>query len=173
MNVGKKTIIFHEWLTGEFIKQKYVSSRDNKNSKSVCNRTESNLMNESTAISTNNQNIFQTQLNRKYFSTYTDAYKSNTNYKDSHNQDQYNVKKISLANPSKFHHAKWVHVIPRIVLKLKKNLHSPEDLQKQSRSKITKFLTDMIPSETLQCKSPTRYSVSASKNINFSWCAHK
>ena len=129
-------------------------------------------MNESTAISTNNQNIFQTQSNRKYFSTYTDAYKSNTNYKDSHNQDQYNVKKISLANPSKISPRKMSTCnstnFPQIKKESTSQINSPEDLQKQSRSKITKFLTDMIPSETLQCKSPTRYSVSASKNINFS-----
>ena len=40
---------------GEFIKQKHVSSRDTNNSKTVCNRNGSNLMNAFTAISTNNQ----------------------------------------------------------------------------------------------------------------------
>merc|ERR1712238_381016 len=98
---GKKTIISHELFTGEFIKQKQVSSKDKNNSKKVCKRTESNLMNASTAISTNNQNIIETQPNGKCISTYTDARKSNTNCKDSYKQDQYNVKTLSFANPSK------------------------------------------------------------------------
>ena len=78
-----------------------MPSKDNTNSKNACNRTGSNLMNISTAISTNNQNIIETQSNRKYLSTYTDAYKSNTNGKDSHNHNQYNLNTLSFANPSK------------------------------------------------------------------------
>ena len=57
---GQHTIISHERLTGKFIKQKHVSSRDNKNSKDVCNRQGYNLMNVSNAISTNNQKFIDT-----------------------------------------------------------------------------------------------------------------
>ena len=57
---------------------------------------------------------------------------------------------------------------PQIKKESSPQINYPEDLQKRSRSKMTKSLTGMIPSGTLQCKSPTRYSVSASKNINFS-----
>merc|ERR1712238_692 len=145
---GKKTIISHELFTGEFIKQKQVSSKDKNNSKKVCKRTESNLMNASTTISTNNQNIIETQPNGKCISTYTDARKSNTNCKDSYKQDQYNVKTLSFANPSKISPCKMIICNSTNRHQIKKEcfpqINSPGDLQEKGRPKMTKSSTDML-----------------------------
>ena len=60
LTVGQKTIIFHEQITGEFIKQKHVLYRDNNTSKHARNRIESNHKHAFTAQSTHNQTIFDT-----------------------------------------------------------------------------------------------------------------
>ena len=102
LTIGQKTTIFHERITGEFIKQKHVLYRNNNTSKNARNRIESNHKHAFTAQFINNQNIFNTQSNRKYISTYTDAYTSNTYCKTSRNQDQYNITKlVPSANHSK------------------------------------------------------------------------
>jgi len=94
--------MFNERITGEFIKQKHVLYSDNHTSKNARNRIESNHKHAFNAQSNNNQNISATKPNRKYISTYTDAYKSNTYSKASRNQDQYNIKKlVRFSNHSK------------------------------------------------------------------------
>ena len=102
LTVRQKTTIFHERITGEFIKQTHKLYRDNNTSKKSRNRIESNSKRAFTAQSTNNQNIFDTQSNIEYIFPYTDAYKSNTYCKTSRNQDQYNITKLVPSD----HHSK-------------------------------------------------------------------
>ena len=48
---------------------------------------------------------------------------------------------------------------PQIKKESSPQINSPGELQKKCRSNMTKSSTNMIPSETLQRTSPTRYSV--------------
>ena len=107
--VGQKTTISHERTKGEFSKQTHELYRDNNNSKNARNRIESNPKREFTAQHNHHQNISDTQSNRKYISPYTDAYKSNTYWKNPRNQHQYNITKIA---PSVNHY----HILTTLLL---------------------------------------------------------
>ena len=136
--VGQKTPISHERTKGDFSKQTHELYRDNNTSKNARNRIESNPKRAFTAQPNHNQNISDTQSNRKYISPYTDAYKSNTYWKNPRNQHQYNITKIA---PS-VHHSKsspykisQYHSIPNFQSKEESypNNTSHGELQEKSR----------------------------------------